>query len=183
MVDRYETVLKHYQSFFEGHKQELFTWESGPIIAMVSSFQVFRDRCMKQITLITMLFFTMTVQAEITPSLSDIASLEWRNRVVLINETENVDGAQTLLKEQVAEIDDRDIIWFILKNDRVLSNYPGQLTQEFLSNTRERLGAAQEKVILIGKDGEIKSQSGHLDLEAIFSEIDAMPMRQYEMQN
>jgi hypothetical protein len=35
---------------------------------------------------------------------------------------------------------------------------------------------------LIGKDGGIKSQSDYLNLEAIFSEIDAMPMRQLEMQ-
>ena len=40
----------------------------------------------------------------------------------------------------------------------------------------------QSKVILIGKDGGIKSRFDRLDLEAIFSDIDAMPMRQYEMQ-
>lgn len=39
------------------------------------------------------------------------------------------------------------------------------------------------EVILIGKDGGIKSRFDRVDLKAIFSDIDAMPMRQNEMRN
>ena len=42
MNNRNNTVLKHYQDFFEGHEQELFTWDLGPINDVVPSFQVFR---------------------------------------------------------------------------------------------------------------------------------------------
>ena len=123
----------------------------------------------------------MFAQAEGVPVLSDLDSLEWKNRVVVIKETKNQDESLQLLKEQVAEIDDRDIIWFIIKDDLALTNYLGRLSREFVSNMRERIGPVQGKVILIGKDGGIKSQSDYLNLEAIFSEIDAMPMRQLEM--
>lgn len=51
MTDRSEIVLKHYQSFFKGHKQELFTWDIGPIKEMVPSFQVFRAEPGPQINL------------------------------------------------------------------------------------------------------------------------------------
>ena len=136
---------------------------------------------MKRIVFIPILVFSMFAQAEVIPVLSDLDSLEWKNRIIVVNETKNEDEYLKLLKEQVAEIDDRDIIWFIIKDDLAITNYTGQLSREFVSNTRKRLGPAQGNVILIGKDGGIKYQSDYLNLEAIFSEIDAMPMRQLEM--
>ena len=138
---------------------------------------------MKQIVLVQLMILGMFAQAEGLPLLSDLASLEWESRVIVVNEMNDESEALALLEGHEAEIDDRHIIWFILKEDLAISNYPGRLAQEFLSNTRARLGPRYDKVILIGKDGGIKSRSNHLDLEAIFSEIDAMPMRQYEMQN
>ena len=105
----------------------------------------------------------------------------WKNRVIVVNEPKNQDESLQLLKAQVAEIDERDIIWFIIKGNLTLTNYSGQLSREFVSNMRERIGLVQGKVILIGKAGGIKSQSDYLNLKAIFSEIDAMPMRQIEM--
>ena len=138
---------------------------------------------MKHILLFPILVFSMFAHAEGVPVLSDPDSLEWKNRVIVVNETKNEDEYLKLLKEQVAEIDDRDIIWFIIKDDLALTNYSGQLSRELVSNMRERLGPVKGKVILIGKDGEIKSQADYLNLEAIFSEIDAMPMRQFEIRN
>ena len=137
---------------------------------------------MKHIVIIPILIFSMFAQAEAEPVLSDLDNLVWKNRVIVINEIKNQDESLQLLKDQEAEIDDRDIIWFIIKDDLALSNYSGQLSREFVSNMHERLGPVKGKVILIGKDGGIKAQSDYLNLEAIFSEIDAMPMRQLEMQ-
>jgi hypothetical protein len=124
----------------------------------------------------------MFAQAEAAPVLSDLDSLEWKNRVIIVNQLNNQDECLQLLKARVVEIDNRDIIWFIIKDDITLSNYSGQLSREFVDNMRERYGSGNGKVILIGKDGGIKFQSDYLNLEAIFSEIDAMPMRQFEMQ-
>ena len=87
-----------------------------------------------------------------------------------------------LLREQEAQIDDRDIIWFSIKDNLVLSNYKGDLSSEFVTKIREKFSHLQNKVILIGKDGGIKSQSDYLNLEDIFSEVDSMPMRLFEIQ-
>ena len=136
---------------------------------------------MKHIVLIPILIFSMFAQAEAVPMLSHLDSLVWKNRVIVANEPKNQNEYLQLLKAQVAEIDDRDIIWFIIKGNLTFTNYSGQLSREFVINMHERLDLVQGKVILIGKDGGIKSQSDYLNLEAIFSEIDAMPMRQIEM--
>jgi hypothetical protein len=123
----------------------------------------------------------MFAQAEAAPMLSDLDNLVWKNRVIIIDEPKNRDESLHLLKDQVAEIDDRDIIWFVIKDGLAVSNYSGHLSREFVSNMRERLGPVKGKVILIGKDGGIKSRADYLNLDTIFSEIDAMPMRQLEM--
>ena len=136
---------------------------------------------MKHIALIPILFMSLFAQAKGAPMLSDLESLEWKNRIIVVNEASDIEEAWQLLDEQVAEIDDRDIIWFILNDDSALTNYPGQLSGEFVRNMRARLSPVQGKVILIGKDGGIKYRSDYLDLEAIFSEIDVMPMRQFEI--
>ena len=137
---------------------------------------------MKYIILISIFIFNTFVQAESLPKLSNLDSLEWKNRVVILNEIKNQDKSLLLLKEQVAQIDDRDIIWFSIKDNLVLSNYKGDLSSEFVSKIREKFSHLQNKVILIGKDGGIKFQSDYLNLEDIFSEVDSMPMRLFEMQ-
>ena len=136
---------------------------------------------MKHILLIPILILNMFAQAEAAPMLSDLDNLVWKNRVIIIDEPKNRDESLHLLKDQVAEIDDRDIIWFVIKDGLAVSNYSGHLSREFVSNMRERLGPVKGKVILIGKDGGIKSRADYLNLDTIFSEIDAMPMRQLEM--
>jgi hypothetical protein len=112
-----------------------------------------------------------------------VASLEWKHRIILVNETHNEEKVLAVLEKHTVAINDRDIVWFILKQDIVLTNYAGQLSEQFLRRTRERYGVGQGKVILIGKDGGIKSRSDRLDIQAIFSTIDAMPMSQREMLN
>jgi hypothetical protein len=137
---------------------------------------------MKYIILISIFIFNTFVQAESLPKLSNLDSLEWKNRVVILNEIKNQDKSLQLLKEHVAQIDDRDIIWFSIKDNLVLSNYKGDLSSEFVSKIQEKFTHLQNKVILIGKDGGIKSKSDYLNLEDIFSEVDSMPMRLFEMQ-
>ena len=138
---------------------------------------------MKYIAQIPFLVFSMFAHADELTMLTDIASLQWKYRVIVVNETQNEEKALALLQEHTAEINDRDIVWFITKEDLALTNYSGDLSEDLLSSTRERYGIGQGKVILIGKDGGIKSRLDRPDLQAIFSEIDAMPMRQHEMQN
>jgi hypothetical protein len=112
---------------------------------------------MKHMALILIFIFSLFAQAHGEPMLSDLDSLKWNNRVVIINETKNQDESLQILKEQVTDIDDRDIIWFIIKDDNAVTNYSGMLSHGFVSNMRKRFASVQGKVILIGKDGGIKS--------------------------
>lgn len=137
---------------------------------------------MKYIIILSIFIINTFVHAENLPKLSTLDSLEWKNRVVILNETKNQDKSLQVLKEQVAQIDDRDIIWFLIKDNFAISNYKGDLSSEFVSNIRKKFTNLPNKVILIGKDGGIKFQSDYLNLEDIFSEIDSMPMRLFEMQ-
>lgn len=114
--------------------------------------------------------------------LSDLSSLKWDNRIILLNDVQNEEHVVAVFEKNIIEINDRDIVWLIIKGDHAFTNYPGTLSEDLLNNTRNRYKMGKGQVILIGKDGGVKSRHDHLDLEAIFSEIDAMPMRQREMQ-
>lgn len=138
---------------------------------------------MKYMAQILFLLFSMFAQGNELTMLTDLSSLQWKNRIIVVNDVQNVENVLALLENNTAEINDRDIVWFIIKEDRTFTNYSGKLSEDLLSNTRERYRVGQGKIILIGKDGGIKSRLDRVDLEAIFSEIDAMPMRQNEMRN
>jgi hypothetical protein len=138
---------------------------------------------MKYLTHIPFIFFSLCAQAGDSALLNELASLVWKYRIIVVDEPQNEASTLALLNQHNAEINDRDIVWFILKEDIVLTSYPGTLAETFLSRTRETYGIGEDKVILIGKDGDIKSRLDRLDLKAIFRKIDAMPMRQYEMQH
>lgn len=115
--------------------------------------------------------------------LSDLSSLKWDNRIILVNDVQNEEHVVAVFEKNIIEINDRDIVWLIIKGDHAFTNYPGTLSEDLLNNTRNRYKTGKGQVILIGKDGGVKSRHDRLDLAAIFSEIDAMPMRQREMQN
>jgi hypothetical protein len=137
---------------------------------------------MKHLAPILFLVFSTLAHGNKFVMLDDLDSLQWKNRIVIINEAENEENLLAIIDKYAAEINERDIIWFILKQDRVLSNYQGKISEAFSNRTREAYDSRRSKVILIGKDGGIKSRFNRVDLEAVFSDIDAMPMRQNEMQ-
>jgi hypothetical protein len=136
---------------------------------------------MKHMVLMALLVCGMDAYAGGVAMLSDLDELVWKNRVIVVNQPLAEREELRVLQAHVAGIDDREIIWFIVTGDRALTNYPGQLSGAFPGNLRERLGPAPGRVVLIGKDGGVKSGSDDLDLDAIFAQIDAMPMRQLEM--
>ena len=110
-------------------------------------------------------------------SLDDLRS---KNRVVLVSDA--TDRTVGELAAHRAAIDERHIIWFCVVNGEIRSNYQGVLEESFLSHLRkdyfERRGFP---VLLIGKDGGIKSNNLSLNIEDYFKQIDAMPMRRAEM--
>ena len=114
-------------------------------------------------------------------NMRNLAELKWKNRIILIRQSGNPEKLIATLKQAAVEIDDRDIIWFVLEGKRITSNYLFELSDELLSDIQSRLKSANEDILLIGKDGGVKARYNRLDLNAIFREIDAMPMRIREM--
>lgn len=86
------------------------------------------------------------------------------------------------LRSARAGVDDRDIVWFVHTGPDVVSNQKA-LSSSLESDVTALLeeSRSDERVLLIGKDGGIKSRESSLDLDAIFRRIDAMPMRIREM--
>jgi hypothetical protein len=125
----------------------------------------------------------MSAQTSELTMLTDLFSLQWKNRLIIVNDVQNGERVLALFEKNTSEINDRDIVWFMFKGSQTFTNYTGKLSGDFLANTREKYRVGQGEVVLIGKDGATKFRLDRVDLEAIFSEIDAMPMRQNEMQN
>jgi hypothetical protein len=114
--------------------------------------------------------------------MNSLSDYQWKNRLILVKaEDEDASEIETLRSAR-AGVDDRDIVWFVNTGSDVVSNQKS-LSSSLESDVRALLeeSRADEKVLLIGKDGGIKSRESSLDLDAIFRRIDAMPMRIREM--
>jgi hypothetical protein len=116
---------------------------------------------------------------------ASLEDLRWKHRVILIFAREPyLSNALSNLDDLKAEIEERDIAWFVLGDNTLHTNYDGKLEDQL----REELMASyftpvptETAVRLIGKDGTLKSRSTDLDLEATFGLIDQMPMRRAEV--
>ena len=112
--------------------------------------------------------------------------LRWKYRVILVSALEPYrSSALANLDEFAAQIEERDIAWFVLGDDELHTNLKGELAgmlREQIVDRHFTPVPTETAVLLIGKDGTIKSRSSDLDLEATFGLIDRMPMRQAEMQ-
>lgn len=130
----------------------------------------------------------MSVSTSVQPSEEELASLDslkWKYRVLVIfAETSLVDAALANLNALATGIEERDMVWFLFANDELHSNYSGNLGIEFREQIMDRYftpAPAETMVVLIGKDGGVKSSKSDLDLEATFGLIDQMPMRKAEL--
>jgi hypothetical protein len=116
-----------------------------------------------------------------TGILESLADLRWKNRIILVDNA--TDRTVSALKARRAGIDERHVIWFCVVSGEIKSNYEGALGQGFVENLREDYFQRTEfPVLLIGKDGGIKSRNPSLDIDDYFLQIDGMPMRQAEME-
>jgi hypothetical protein len=107
---------------------------------------------------------------------------QWKNRLILVQaESENNHEIETLRKAR-AEVDDREIVWFVNTGSHLVSNQKA-VSSSLESDVKGLLEKTRSdnRVLLIGKDGGIKSRESSLNLDVIFRRIDAMPMRIREM--
>ncbi len=106
---------------------------------------------------------------------------QWKHRVILIF---GEDDLQQRFMRAKSALDERDLIYYQFTKKGVLSNQEVKFRLLSLAELK-RVRVFYEKqgrVILIGKDGEVKKKSKRLDLKAIFDLVDTMPMRRREMQ-
>ncbi|MBE9107724.1 DUF4174 domain-containing protein [Nostoc cf. edaphicum LEGE 07299] len=119
----------------------------------------------------------------------NLNSQKWQNRVLLLFapsvNNHSYQQQMQLFNQQQNDFKDRDLVLIqVLATDKSYAN--GQLIDEsYAANLRNRFGVDKEnfRIILIGKDGGVKRQeTTPVQATAIFEQIDAMPMRQQEMQ-
>ena len=135
----------------------------------------------RTILTLMLLLITLTTQGAGMNSLSDY---QWKNRLILVQATDENAGEIDTLRSARAEVDDRDIVWFVNTGADLVSNQDG-VSSSLESEIKALLDQfrSDERVLLIGKDGGMKSREPSLDLAAIFRRIDRMPMRMREMRS
>lgn len=130
---------------------------------------------------IAFMLFAGTVNAN-DRGLESVSELRWQHRVILVN-SDGLDRAALLedINERTLEIEQRDVLWFVLSGTVLLTNYQGRTAQSFEQEAVDRYFSGSTKVVLIGKDGGVKNRQQEPDLDALLAQIDTMPMRRLEM--
>ena len=72
---------------------------------------------MKYLTQILFLLISVSVNSSELPMLSDLSSLEWGNRIILVNDAQNEERVLAVFEKNIIEVNERDIVWLIIKGD------------------------------------------------------------------
>lgn len=127
-------------------------------------------------------FLVTVVSAQLgaTSSLQQLSQLQWKHRILLIQSMPSADSDIAQLIANQAEIDERHIQWFVLSERGMQTNYVGPMSTQLDDEIATMFSDPTREVILMGKDGGIKSRADTFNLADIFEQIDAMPLRQRE---
>ncbi len=117
--------------------------------------------------------------------LEQVSDFKWQNRLIIVF----ADGSEQYpIKKQLEvenyEIEDRDILWFVVSRNSVATNYTRRLSRMLANNLWQAYvtdASAEVEVILVGKDGGVKYRADALNTFEIYQRIDQMPMRRAEM--
>lgn len=148
------------------------------------------DQYTKKVFIVILLVFLFSDGVAVAKTtVVSLAEFEWENRIVLVNVSDatGTGSVEALFKLHKDALDERHIVWFMVssqgQSQNVISNFPGNISNSMLREIKTMLsGTANDNLVLIGKDGGVKSRDNGLNIESIFEQIDQMPMRQYEMQ-
>ena len=98
---------------------------------------------------------------------ANLEVFKWKNRIILVKE--NDDKVLNQLRDADDEIKERDIIWFILKDNKIETNFDGELSESFAEHLEnEYFKKFNANVFLIGKDGGVKSKDEKTGFEKLF---------------
>ncbi len=137
-------------------------------------------------TLMLMMSLQVGDEGGAEEALQHLDELRWTRRIILVAAPADQAGrAVERLGVFAFELEERQVTWFVLGPDRLRTNHAGPIGEDLadeLANRYFDTAKTAVTVVLIGKDGTVKSRSQALDLERLMDQIDRMPMRQREMQ-
>jgi len=113
-----------------------------------------------------------------------INDLKWKNRVLIIK-NHNKNNFSEKINSFEKELYQRDFVIVHMKEDYAFiddSKMPEKFTKSIVKKIKNI--SFSNCIILIGKDGQIKNTYPlEISIEKIFSDVDRMPMRRYEMKS
>lgn len=126
--------------------------------------------------------FWLPFATETTAANDPLHPWQWQNRILLLEAHHgSSDEWLPLLQSHAPGINERHLLWFMLTDSGMQTNAGQTLPESFAGALHKRYFSDPEiAVVLVGKDGGVKMRQEKLDLGAIFTRIDAMPMRRAE---
>lgn len=119
----------------------------------------------------------------------DLSQFQWKNRLLFLfapNRSHPLfDVLQKSIATQQAEVADRDLVIFEILESGTSRMDTSDLDPQAAQSLRDKFDVSPGRfvLILVGKDGSVKlNRQEQTRLEDIFALIDAMPMRQKEME-
>ncbi|RPH04127.1 MAG: DUF4174 domain-containing protein [bacterium TMED46] len=111
-----------------------------------------------------------------------ISDFKWNNRLLVIINDGKIDVEKKISRYKT-EFLERDMVIVEVDEKNVFIDHK-KMSKRFSRSLFKTIRKAnsEDHLLLIGKDGEIKnSYPFEIDLNIIFSDVDRMPMRKYEM--
>ena len=137
--------------------------------------------------IISLVLIASSLNAEETPM--DLSQFQWKNRLLFLfapnRSHSKFDVLQKSIATQQAEVTDRDLVIFKILESGTSRLDTSYLDPQVAQSLRDKFDVSPGRfaVILVGKDGGTKlNRQEQTQLEDIFALIDAMPMRQKEME-
>ncbi|RUT06158.1 hypothetical protein DSM106972_033640 [Dulcicalothrix desertica PCC 7102] len=128
-------------------------------------------------------------QASVQMSEFNLTSHKWKNRILLVfaptAQNVNYQRQVQLFQQQQQGLNERDLLLVTVldKGTSYINQQPIDIASAAKLRQKFNINDNDFRVILVGKDGGAKRQDSKVvQAKTIFREIDAMPMRQQEMQ-
>ena len=117
-----------------------------------------------------------------TEKINHVSDFKWSNRVLVLVENGGIDLLNSII-ENKKKFEERDFVVVLVKDKK--SYIDGQeMSAKFTESVFRKIKHNHKNysLFLIGKDGEVKhSYLKNTYLKTIFSDVDRMTMRKYEM--
>jgi hypothetical protein len=132
------------------------------------------------------ILFVVVVSGMLWSDMITLKDLQWKNRVLLVfpRLEEGTPFKWEVSDTLLAKMEERDLIYFVF-GDSVISNSDYVFESGYAEKLRSRYTLGSKKMcwVLLGKDGgsKLKKEGSVPDWQLLFATIDAMPMRQREM--